>query len=308
MDGFMHLRRAGILKREIFDLDESVRCYLHGAFFLGSNEFYQWLRDLHERGESGLCMTRVSKVNDLYDPNELALRQQRVKARFFNTGMNATLLGGMASDTLENGQVVSGVGGQYNFVAMSHELPDSLSVLMLRSVHGPRSNFVWGQDHLTIPRHLRDVVISEFGIAFLKNRTDQEVIQAQLCLTDHRFQAALQEQAVSFGKLRADWKMPEWTANNHPDWPSQFLHASKAQGLFPAFPFGSDFTPVEERLVLALGQLQSATHSKSKMLEILWRGWRRERASYREPLERMQLWQPRSWMERIYSALLVGVL
>lgn len=97
MDGFMHLRRAGILKREIYDLEKSVRRYLHGAFFLGSSEFYQWMRDLHKEGDRGVCMTRVSKVNDLYDANELALRRQRVKARFLNTCMQATVLGGAAS-------------------------------------------------------------------------------------------------------------------------------------------------------------------------------------------------------------------
>ena len=36
MDGFMHLRRGGVLKREVMDLDASVRRYLHGAFFFSA--------------------------------------------------------------------------------------------------------------------------------------------------------------------------------------------------------------------------------------------------------------------------------
>jgi hypothetical protein len=57
------------------------------------------------------------------------------KARFMNTTMKVTLLGAAASDALESGQVVSGVGGQYNFVAMAHALPDARSILMLRATH-----------------------------------------------------------------------------------------------------------------------------------------------------------------------------
>ena len=198
-------------------------------------------------------MTRVSKVNDLYDENELAIRRQRVKARFFNChGQGLARLERVRSDTTEDGKVVSGVGGQYNFVAMSHELPDSYSALMLRSARGGRSGFVWGQGQLTIPRHLRDVVISEFGVAFLKNRTDEEVIQAQLCIADQRFQEDLRAKAVSCGKLSPSWRLPDWSRGNVQSWPDEFLHEFRAEGLFPAFPFGSDFTPVEEQLVLAL--------------------------------------------------------
>ena len=43
--------------------------------------------------------------------------------------------------------MVSGVGGQYNFVAMSHALPDARLLMMLRSTHehrdGTHSSIVW---------------------------------------------------------------------------------------------------------------------------------------------------------------------
>jgi acyl-CoA hydrolase len=312
MDGFMHLRRGGVLKREVFDSHASIKRWLHGAFYLGSKEFYEWLRELERAGDGGLGMTRVSKVNDLYDEDELALRRQRVKARFFNTCMGATLLGGAASDTREDGAVVSGVGGQFNFVAMSHELPDSLSVLMMRSSrHGPgglRSNITWGHGQQTIPRHLRDVMITEFGIAFLKNRTDQEVIQAQVAIADARFQGELVQTAVRNGKLDPAWRVPEWARANAPAWPAQFLAEHKKAGLFPAFPFGSDFTPVEERLALALTKLKSASRSKAALTRIFWRGLGADAAAHREALERMGLWRAGGFSERVYRRLLLGVL
>ena len=46
--------------------------------------------------------------------------------------MMATALGDAVSDGLEDGRIVSGVGGQYNFVAMAHALDDARSVLMFR--------------------------------------------------------------------------------------------------------------------------------------------------------------------------------
>ncbi len=312
MDGFMHLRRAGVLTREVFDLEKSVRRYLHGAFYLGSHEFYAWLREVDRLQDQGFCMTRVSKVNDLYDDNELAIRRQRVKARFFNSCMNVTLLGGAASDTLENGRVVSGVGGQYNFVAMSHELPDSFSVLMLNSLrHVPgasRSNFVWGQGQQTISRHLRDVVVSEYGIGFLKNRSDEEVVQALLCIADSGSQEDLRETAVKNKKLAADWRLPSWAKENHASFSSDFLSEFKAQGLFPSFPFGSDFTRVEEQLATALTRLKRATYSKVSLSQIFWRGLKTDAAPFREALERMQLASPVGVRDRIYKIVLLGAL
>ena len=50
-----------------------------------------------------------------------------------NICMMATPLGGAASETLPDGRVVSGVGGQYNFVSMAADLPEARSVLMLHA-------------------------------------------------------------------------------------------------------------------------------------------------------------------------------
>ena len=93
-----------------------------------------------------------------------------------------------------NGQVVSGVGGQYNFVAMAHALDDSRSLLMLRSYrehHGKTvSNIVWEFPHATIPRHLRDIVITEYGVADLRGTSDEETIQRLLCISNERLSSS----------------------------------------------------------------------------------------------------------------------
>ncbi|UXR64581.1 acetyl-CoA hydrolase [Bdellovibrio bacteriovorus] len=312
MDGFMHLRRAGILKREVQEPLSKKKRYLHGAFFLGSEELYKWLRELSDEDYTGLNMTRVSIVNDLYDYNEFALRRQRRKARFFNTCMNITLLGGAASDTLENGSVVSGVGGQYNFVAMAHELDGAASVLMLRSTRwhkGQRSsNIVWGHDQLTIPRHLRDIVITEYGIAYLRGKTDEDVIRELLNITDSEFQEDLKQQAQKAGKLHKDYQIPPWARHNNPEILAQQCQQAGFDRHFPAFPFGSDFTLSEEKLALALGHLNTEMNISAWRLLPLLRQGLSGRQNFTECLERMELLRPGNPKEWLYRTLLTGAL
>src|SRR5262245_63497049 len=127
-----------------------------------------------------LRMGPVSFVNELYG-DETGKRRARAKARFVNNAMMATLLGAAVSDALENGQVVSGVGGQYNFVAQSFALEDARSIIMLRATRTARrltsSNILWNYGHTTIPRHLRDIVVTEYGIAALHGASDPNYIE-----------------------------------------------------------------------------------------------------------------------------------
>lgn len=272
MDGFMHLRRAGILTRRVVDDLELQRAldagaavdaaqlrgghYLKGAFYLGTKDFYDWLRTLDDEDYAGLAMCRVSDVNQLYGGREQLDATQRRDARFFNTCMMASLLGAATSDALEDGRVVSGVGGQYNFVAMAHALDGGRSALLLRATrkNGRRieSNIRWNYGHTTIPRHLRDIYVTEYGVADLRGRSDEACVRAMLALSDARFVDALAADAVRAGKLPRDFRVPDaWRANT-----PEALHAKltpfAARGLLPKFPFGSDFDDTERRVLPAL--------------------------------------------------------
>src|SRR5204863_1289145 len=90
------------------------------------------LRQMDRSEREQICMTGISYVNELFGEEELK-RLQRKAARFVNTGLIVTLTGAVASDALEDGRVLSGVGGQYNFVAMAHALEDGRSIMMIRS-------------------------------------------------------------------------------------------------------------------------------------------------------------------------------
>ncbi len=249
--------------------------YLRGAFYLGSKDFYAWLRGLAGEDFNGLSMTRVSDINQLYGGRESLDALQRRDARFFNICMMATALGAAVSDGLESGQVVSGVGGQYNFVAMAHALEGGRSILMLRSTRASRgrltSNILWNYGSTTIPRHLRDIFVTEYGIADLRGKSDEECIIAMLAITDARFQNELAAQAKAAGKLHRDFQLPARWRDNTREYLDKALGPLRQRGAFPAYPFGSDFTPEELRLIPALQKLKAVFARKPAMAAFLLR-------------------------------------
>jgi hypothetical protein len=305
VEGFLDLRNAGILKREV---DGTV---VAAAFFLGSRAFYRALREMPQAELAKLRMTSVSFVNELYG-DEPAKRRSRVNARFINNAMMATLLGAMISDALEDGRVVSGVGGQYNFVAQSFALEGARSIIMLPATRmaGGRvtSNIRWSYGHTTIPRHLRDIVVTEYGIADLRGKTDRDVIAAMLAVTDSRFQDDLLARAKRAGKIEPGFELEPACRDNTPERIARALAPAREQGLLPRFPFGTDFTPAEQRLLPALALLRAS--SPRRLAAFLAKGFLSPAPSgeVRECLARMGLDRPSGLMDHVYAALLKGAL
>ena len=323
-DGFRRLAEAGVLSRRVLDetaamarinrgqatphdlerLDTEGR-YLDGAFYLGSHALYDWLRGLSPEQARGIGMTRVSHINELYGNNEALEREQRRDARFFNTCMMMTALGAAVSDGLADGRVVSGVGGQYNFVAMAHALHDARSVLMLRATRGTAGNVVWNYGHTTIPRHLRDLAITEYGIADLRGRNDEDCIRAMLAITDAAHQAALAGAALKAGKLGEGRALV--VPGNNAAALSRRLAPLRRAGVLPDYPMGSDFTEVEQRLVRALAWLKPRATGLAK-LRLLGQALAGGAATDAEAMARMGLDRPRGLSERIEARVLALAL
>ncbi|HKU99547.1 MAG TPA: acetyl-CoA hydrolase/transferase C-terminal domain-containing protein, partial [Vineibacter sp.] len=268
-DGFLDLMKHGILTREV---DGAV---VHAAFFLGPKAFYQVLRDMREEVRARIRMTPVGFVNELFG-DEAGKRRARVQARFVNNAMMATLLGAVVSDGLEDGRIVSGVGGQYNFVAQAFALEDARSIITLNATReeGGRvhSNIRWSYGHTTIPRHLRDIVVTEYGVADLRGKTDAECVAAMLQITDSRFQDGLLRQAKAAGKIAATYEIPAAFRDNTLARVARALQPAQTQGFVPPFPFGTDFTAVEQRLIPALQRLKAASTSTASLCRLFWRG------------------------------------
>ena len=302
VEGMLDLFRAGILKREVDGI------VLHAGFFVGSRAFYRSLREMPREVVKKFGMTAIGYVNELYH-DEDNKRRARKNARFLNDAMMATALGDVISDGLDDGRIVSGVGGQYNFIAQSFALADARSAIVLRATRAAqgreRSNILWRYGHTTIPRHLRDIIITEYGIADIRGKSDREVIAAMLAITDSRFQDQLLRQAKDAGKIEREFTLPKSTRDNTPDAIARALKPAADAGLLPTFPFGTDFTAIEQRLIPALQVLKSA--SPMQLAVLLMRG-RGARADCADCLDRLGLARPKSMTEWFYAALVRGAL
>ncbi len=280
---------------------------IHGAFFLGPREFYDWLNAMPKERRRLIHMKSVTRVNQLYGHEELD-RLHRRDARFVNTAMMMTLFGGAVSDQLADGRVVSGVGGQYNFVSMAHALPDGHALLQLRSTREERgrlhSSIVFNYGHITIPRHLRDILITEYGIADLRGKTDSEVAAAMIEVADSRFQESLIREARQAGKLRKDYEVPGQFRNNYPEAIQAHMVRLRSERLFPPLPFGTDFTDEELVLGKSLKSLKKKAASKRKILQLLLRPVGRSDGALESYLRRMGLETPNTLEERFYARLL----
>ncbi len=284
-----------------------------GAFYFGPQSFYKALNDMSEEERQLFGMSGVEKVNQLYGDEELRALQRK-DGRFVNTGMTASILGSIASDQLQDGRVVSGIGGQYNFVSMAQALPDGRLIMMIKSVKGVgkalKSNIVFSYGHCSIPRHMRDIIVTEYGIADVRGKPDEEVIMAMINIADSRFQKQLLDQAKKAKKIRPDYEIPEEYLHNTPDKILKLLKPYQDQGYFQPFPFGTDLLPDEVALGGSLKVMKGlTTGAPGKLIRGLLLEFLRPipKGAYRF-LEHMELTKTASLRERIIRKMVIFAL
>ena len=283
VDGMLRLFEGGVVKREV------EGAAIHAGFFLECRDFYRRLREMPPERRDRIRTKPVSYTNALYG-DEAAKRDARRDARFVNTAMKATLLGAVVSDAVEDGQVVSGVGGQFNFVDQAFALAGARAIITLNATRGSgaetESNIVWDYPHCTVPWHYRDIVVTEYGVADLRGKTDAEAIAAMIGIADSRFQDDLLDRAKAAGKLPKDYALPPERRRNTDatlaDWLAPFAAA------LPEFPFGTDFDETERALLPALAELKAASRTRRGRAALLRDAvLRRRHPAERAALERM---------------------
>jgi acyl-CoA hydrolase len=310
VDGFLDLYRSGILKRRA----GPGNALMHGAFLLGPRAFYEALRQMPDEERALFAMMPVSFTNELHGPDWESKIADRRDARFINSTMMATVGGALVSDGLADGRVVSGVGGQFNFVAQAHALPGGRSIIAVRAAResGGRleSNIRYNYGHVTIPRHLRDIVLTEYGAVDLRGKSDAEVAASMIAIADSRFQPALLAETQRAGKLPAHYRLPDACRANRPETLEHALAPHRANGFFTALPFGTDLTAEELALARALRKLKARSESFGGKLAItagLLRPLSRDPAM-KPALERMGLSRPRGFRERLWRRLVAAAL
>ena len=173
------------------------------------------------------------------------------------------------------------------------------------------SNIVWNYGHMTIPRILRDIVVTEYGIANLRSKSDKDIIAALLNVADSRFQAELLAKAKAAGKIPADYEIPERYRNNVPEALEAKFRAYRAAGFFPPYPFGNDFSDEEMILARALKGLKAKMGRKvgtmsGGILNVIKGGEVPARAL--PYLRRMKLDNPVTFKDKVVQSLLITEL
>ncbi|TDH38532.1 hypothetical protein E2A64_05365 [Pseudohoeflea suaedae] len=254
--GLLKLFEEGVVKREV---DGRA---IYAGFFVETRDFYRALREMPQARRDKIAMVPVSFTNALYGDEEKK-RAARVKARFINGAMKVSLLGDVMSDAIGDGRVVSGVGGQFNFVEQALALDGGRSVITLaatrRSGGRLHSNIAWDVECTTVPRHLRDIVVTEYGVADIWGKSDAEVIAALVEIADSRFQEDLVARAKKAGKLPRSYVLPDSARHNLPETVSAWLGPHRE--LLPAFPLGTDFDEIEQELLPVLARLKQEASS-----------------------------------------------
>ena len=306
VNGFMALIKAGVLKRQVFAPGETQGFFMQAAFFLGPADFYQQLRDITL--QPYIRMDSVNVINALGE-DIVVKQQQRRHARFINSAMMVTLDGAVVSDALEDGTLISGVGGQYNFVSMAQQLSEARSIIAVRATRQEGetcvSNIVAHYAHCTLPRHLRDIVITEYGVADLRGKTQAQVAMALLAIADSRFQDALLTQAKARQQLPNDYQIPEAYRHNTPKKIQQWLQPHAAQ--LPRFPFGSDFSEEEVALMDSLQEIKKLLGQPGSLIAHLLRSLFAEHDDEQAQrfLARLQLQHPQTPKEKLLQHLLL---
>jgi len=301
------------LANECLGLELQGGTVMHAGFLLGPRSFYAALNALPESERRLFDMRGVAFINQLYG-DDMPLRvAQRNHARFVNTTMMLTTLGAAVSDGLADGRVVSGVGGQYNFVAMAHALPGARSILCVRSTRRKdgrlASNIVTSYGNTTIPRHLRDIAISEYGVADLRGRTDAECVAAMIDIADSRFQEELLAAAKRANKIDAGYQIPASRRHNTPARLEEAFAAQRRAGLFSEYPFGTDLTREEIELARALRWLKENMGTRWQRLKTIARSLTTRVDAGDQPyLERLGLAAPGDMRQSVMADLVVLAL
>lgn len=110
--------------------------------------------------------------------------------------------------------------------------------------------------------------------------------------------------AKEVGKLAKSYEVPAASRENHPGRIASALKPLRDNGMLPDFPFGSDFTDVELRLLPALERLQGAKPMDLLRLGLAGLG----KDVDVEALGRMGYVKPASLGDRFWRALLNGAL
>jgi acyl-CoA hydrolase len=188
--GALHDRRrldlhSGLVADEVADLDAAgVMGKMVCTAAIGTAKVYEWARDCPE--------LRFAPVGHTHDPAVIAAIPSFVAIN----SVLAVDLTGQANAEMVDGRQVSGTGGLLDFVRGAHASPGGRSILALPSTAagGKVSRIVprlGAQDIVSCPRADADIVVTEHGVAHLRDRSFDERAEALIGIAAPAFRDRL---------------------------------------------------------------------------------------------------------------------
>jgi hypothetical protein len=161
--------------------------------------------------------------------------------------------------------------------------------------------------HTTIPKHLRDIVVTEYGVADLRGQSDSEVIQRLINIADSRFQQELLEFAKSHGKVPKNYTVPASARDNTPERLHRILAPYSKKGLLPDYPFGSELTEQEQALAASLRKIKALSEEPAHFLTTAFKALlhKADPLAAKPFLERIHLEHPETTRDFLIQQLLL---
>lgn len=157
---------------------------------MGTARLFDWCHD------NGAINMEPSDV--LHDPEVIGRLGEFVS---INSALEVDLLGQVNAESLD-GRQIAGIGGQFDFVLGASRTADARAIIALPSTGkgGTLSRIVRrlpAGARVTTPRYLADVVVTEFGVAELRNRSDAERARALIAVAHPAFREPLTSDAAT---------------------------------------------------------------------------------------------------------------
>jgi acyl-CoA hydrolase len=163
-----------------------------GSFAFGDQALYDYLN-----GNEDVVFRRCSWVND---PFVIAQNDNFVS---INTAMQVDLTGQICSESIGTRQY-SGSGGAFDFAYGAYRSRGGRGIIAISSTtrDGSISKIQPVLDPgavVTIPRNVSDYIVTEYGIARIRDRTVRERVDALVAISHPDFRAELRRQAERYG-------------------------------------------------------------------------------------------------------------
>lgn len=187
-DGVMNLVEAGVVNGRQKSLHNNKIVI---TFAMGSKKFYEWFDENP--------MIEAYPVDYVNDPNIIARNENLVS---INSALSVDLLGQVAADTLGPKQF-SGVGGQVDFVRGATNSRGGRSIIAVPSTaaKGTVSRISVALENgqaVTTGRYDVDYVVTEYGIAHLRGKTNHQRADALINIAAPQFRDQLLQDRKNF--------------------------------------------------------------------------------------------------------------